>query len=604
MIINIFFTILMLGLAFVDIKTTKSPTHRDFKSIILTIGVLGTFVGIFVGLWDFDINSMESSIPPLLDGLKIAFYTSIIGMSLSVVISIYQRSIGYKSSPNDSLEFISLQSKKLDSLDLVAQSTKDLQGAIESLNISNTKLLDSMSNMTNDFLHGVESSFANLSATATNLDSTLSANHKDLSAKLESLDLSIKEMDFNLKKEVERLSSNFSADVINALDSLSQKYSETIAVHFSENFKRFNSAVENLLAWQIEYRQSVVDSNEILKNSVENTQKFSSITESILKRDEKTIELYKEVSGIMREYKAQNIILDEKLSAIRDLGSGAMEALKFMGEFFTELNANLKSTNEALIENIKRSIDGVFVGVIKDFENANKQIISDLGKRDSAIHTQMSKAEKFLEELIKMMIAHNKTLSESYAKLNKDVELHSRAISKNTSEMISEINKDGIKHLKSTTKIYFDDMSIAQSKILNSMSHQITKHHEELDATLIAMSAKYLESLEQISISSVSASKDLNLINTQGVRNLNDEIAQYVRKNSDILKDSSNELLEILAVVRKQVEIATKRTNDMQNTTKDFMKDLEDSLQKASDGFKGDYEWFLRRVREIIGARM
>ena len=600
MIINIFFTILMLGLAFVDIRTTKSPTHRDFKSIILTIGVLGTFVGIFVGLLDFDINSMENSIPSLLDGLKIAFYTSIIGMTLSVLISVYQRSIGYKSTPNDSLEFISLQSKKLDNLDLVAQSNKDLQSAIASLNSSNTKLLDSMNNMTEKFLQGVESSFANVAQMAKNVDS----NHESLLNKMDSLDCTIKELDFNLKKEMEKLSENFSADVINALDSLTNKYNETISVHFSENFKRFNSAVENLLSWQIGYRQSVVDSNEILKNSVENTQKFSAITESILKRDEKTIELYKEVSGIMREYKAQNIILDEKLSAIRDLGSGAMEALKFMSEFFTELNANLKSTNEALIDNIKQSIDGVFVGVIKDFEGANKQIIADLAKRDNAIHTQMSKAQNFLEELIKMMIAHNKALSESYAKLNKDVELHSRAISKNTSEMISEINKDGIKHLKSTTQLYFDDMSITQSKILNSMSHQITKHHEELDATLIAMSAKYLESLEQISISSVNASKELNLINTQGVRNLNDEIAKYVRKNSDMLKDSSVELLNILEVLQKQVDIAVERTNEMQDTTRDFMVDLEDSLKKSSESFKNDYEWFLRRVREIIGARL
>lgn len=600
MIINIFFTILMLGLAYADIRTTKSPAHRDFKSIILTIGVLGTFVGIFVGLLDFDINSMENSIPPLLDGLKIAFYTSIVGMTLSVLISVYQRSIGYKASSTDSLEFISLQTKKLDNLDLVAQSNKDLQSAIAQLNASNTELTRSIANMTSEFLEGIEKSFSTITTTATNLDS----NHESLIAKLNGLDSTIKELDFNLKKEVEKLSANFSADVINALDSLSNKYSETISVHFSENFKRFNSAVENLLSWQIEYRQSVVDSNEILKNSVANTKQFSAITDSILKRDEKTIELYKEVSGIMREYKAQNIILDEKLSAIRDLGSGAMEALKFMGEFFTELNANLKSTNEALIDNIKKSIDGVFVGVIKDFEGANKQIIADLGARDSAIHTQMSKAQNFLEELIKMMISHNKALNESYERLNKDIELHSRAISKNTSEMISEINKDGIKHLKSTTKIYFDDISIAQSKILNSMSHQITKHHEELDATLIAMSAKYLESLEQISISSVNASKDLNLINIEGVRNLNDEIAKYVRKNSDVMKDSSVELLNILEVLQKQVDIAAERTNEMQDTTRDFMVDLESSLQKASDSFKGDYEWFLRRVREIIGARL
>lgn len=604
MIVNAIFTIIMLVLAAVDMKTTKSPTHRDFKSIILTIGVLGTFVGIFIGLLGFDINSMESSIPHLLDGLKIAFYTSIVGMSLTVMISIYQRSIGYQPSSADSLEFISLQTKKLDNLDLLTQSNRELKEAIFSLNTSNTKLLDSTTNMTKDFLSALESAFETTTKTITKIDSTLSQNNQHLAEQLKTIDSTIKELDFNLKKELETLSVNFSADVINSLDTLGKQYNDTIELHFSENFKRFNTAVENLLSWQIEYKQNVLDSNEILRNSMQSLQKIGNVTDSILKRDEKTIELYKEVSGIMREYKAQNIILDEKLSAIRDLGSGAMDALKFMGEFFTELNKNLKNTNEALIENIQKSIDGVFVGVIKDFEKSNNQIISDLGKRDMAIQTQMAKSIALLEDLIKSILSHNKALNDSYSKLNKDVELHSRAISKNTSEMISAINKDGIKHLKNTTKLYFDDISNTQRDILRTMSNQINNHYEALDSTLVSMSATYLESLEQISHQSINVSKDLNLINIEGMRNLNDEIASFVRKNTDSLKSSNAEMLNILEILQKQVEIAVERTNTMQNVTQDFMKDLEESLQKTSDGFKGDYEWFLRRVREIIGQRL
>lgn len=604
MIVNAVFTIIMVVLAVVDIKTTKSPTHRDFKSVILTIGVLGTFVGIFIGLLGFDINSVENSIPLLLEGLKTAFYTSIIGMTLSVFISIYQRSIGYKVSSGDSLEFIGLQAKKLDNLDLIVKSNNELKEAILSLNTSNAKLLDSTANMTKDFLTKLESAFKNITNTINSLDSTIAKNEHSLKEQVKAVDSTIKELDFHLKKELETLSSNFSADVINSLDTLGKKYNDTIELHFSENFKRFNSAVENLLAWQIEYKQSVLDSNEILRNSMQSLQKIGEITNSILKRDEKTIALYKEVSEIMREYKAQNIILDEKLSAIRDLGSGAMEALTFMREFFMELNNNLKSTNETLIANIQKSIDGVFVGVIKDFEKSNNKIISDLGKRDMAVQMQLAKSIKFLEDLIKSILNHNKALNDSYGKLNKEIELNSRAISKNTTEMISAINKDGIKHLKNTTKIYFDDISKTQRDILNTMSNQINNHYEALDSTLISMSAKYLESLEQISASSISVSKDLNLINIEGMRNLNDEIANFVRKNTNSLKSSNEEMLKILEILQKRVELAVENTNAMQGVTNDFMKDLEQSLQKTSDGFKGDYEWFLRRVREIIGARM
>ena len=53
-LINICFTILMVGLFVWDFKTFGEPAHKDFKAIIMSTGVLGTFVGIFVGLMGFD----------------------------------------------------------------------------------------------------------------------------------------------------------------------------------------------------------------------------------------------------------------------------------------------------------------------------------------------------------------------------------------------------------------------------------------------------------------------------------------------------------------------------------------------------------------------
>lgn len=62
----------------------------DFKTQIVSLGVLGTFVGIFIGLQDFNLESIESSIPALLSGLKTAFVTSIFGMFVSIVLSIFK----------------------------------------------------------------------------------------------------------------------------------------------------------------------------------------------------------------------------------------------------------------------------------------------------------------------------------------------------------------------------------------------------------------------------------------------------------------------------------------------------------------------------------
>ena len=60
---------------------------EQIPSILSTLGVLGTFGGITIGLIFFDTGDLDESIPLLLSGLKTAFFTSIAGMLSSVYLS-------------------------------------------------------------------------------------------------------------------------------------------------------------------------------------------------------------------------------------------------------------------------------------------------------------------------------------------------------------------------------------------------------------------------------------------------------------------------------------------------------------------------------------
>ena len=62
---------------------------EQIPSLISTLGVLGTFIGITVGLCNFDTSDLDNSIPLLLSGLKTAFFTSIAGMVSSMFLSRY-----------------------------------------------------------------------------------------------------------------------------------------------------------------------------------------------------------------------------------------------------------------------------------------------------------------------------------------------------------------------------------------------------------------------------------------------------------------------------------------------------------------------------------
>lgn len=60
---------------------------EQLPSMISTLGVLGTFAGITIGLLYFDTKNLDDSIPKLLSGLKTAFFTSLAGMIGSLFLS-------------------------------------------------------------------------------------------------------------------------------------------------------------------------------------------------------------------------------------------------------------------------------------------------------------------------------------------------------------------------------------------------------------------------------------------------------------------------------------------------------------------------------------
>lgn len=87
----VFFACLLLVIKFK--KSDKLISNRRvveyFPTFVSTLGVLGTFYGITVGLLAFDTADLDKSIPGLLDGLKTAFFTSLAGMIGSMILSAF-----------------------------------------------------------------------------------------------------------------------------------------------------------------------------------------------------------------------------------------------------------------------------------------------------------------------------------------------------------------------------------------------------------------------------------------------------------------------------------------------------------------------------------
>ncbi|MCD7764104.1 MAG: MotA/TolQ/ExbB proton channel family protein [Lachnospiraceae bacterium] len=84
---------------FINEDSIETYIHRSLleliPDILASLGILGTFIGLVLGLRSFDpsgYEQMADSVSPLIDGIKVAFVTSIYGLALSLPFSFNLRS--------------------------------------------------------------------------------------------------------------------------------------------------------------------------------------------------------------------------------------------------------------------------------------------------------------------------------------------------------------------------------------------------------------------------------------------------------------------------------------------------------------------------------
>jgi len=67
------------------IKYSQSIAHKA-PAFLTTLGILGTFSGMAMGLLDFNTNDVQGSVPALIGGLKTAFWASAWGIICALTI--------------------------------------------------------------------------------------------------------------------------------------------------------------------------------------------------------------------------------------------------------------------------------------------------------------------------------------------------------------------------------------------------------------------------------------------------------------------------------------------------------------------------------------
>ena len=322
-----FFTIACAAYSILEIirsiKDKKKGYIGNQAQNVISVGVLFTFVGVAIGLMNFDTNpdTMGNSINIFLNGMKTAFYTSIIGMIAALIIKYIQSGVEssadqrYKDSLDDIKE---ISFAVTQNTDVIKAALKDLKDSVDAGSTEKLSAeLNNFSSVMQEFITASKNSQqdmkllsdsmasqANLLSTLSNsLTQSINESGKNQLQQLEAMNASIETMressvqaaehskellantiafqNESLQNEakqneilqantngiigmrdsfadfVENVQKVFGDAVINALNDSMQRLNDQLETQFGDNFKELNAAVKDVVKWQEEYKDIV-----------------------------------------------------------------------------------------------------------------------------------------------------------------------------------------------------------------------------------------------------------------------------------------------------------------------------------------------------------
>jgi hypothetical protein len=376
------FSLYYLRKAYKYPQTINTYVLESIPSVFPTIGILCTFIGVFLGLLDFDSANIQNSIPILLNGLKLAFVGSMLGilglLIFQKILAVVQKSIDIHS-PIDELSTLKAIKMELETSRKTQEKNSELLAS---------KIAESIFEK---FEHPLNLVIKTLSEVKENEN----INSGVLINKFEEFGELLKKNNTEaLVQVMERVTTQFNAQMSSLINRLVQ-----------ENFAELNNSVKNLNTWQqqnfkqIEHLTSqyelVYKAFQVSNNSID---AVSANLTNLTKEEGKLVKLVNELEKVM--------ITDNKFTSATEKMTGTVEKLESMTNKFNETSNQLNSW----IVTQRNFTDKTDVLIAKIEELRNLE--SDVWKK---YRGEMEKSVKIIHDINESIESVNK---EFYEKLN------------------------------------------------------------------------------------------------------------------------------------------------------------------------------------------
>lgn len=448
LVVTIIFGILVAYILYFFLKEKQYSKESVLGNIASTIGVLGTFVGISIGLWKFNPNDITSSVPLLLSGMKIAFATSIIGMAASIF-----------------MKYIALKNEDEENIDDIMELFNTM--IAESRNVNNT-LIENQK-QTENVLNKV---------------SEIWASHQE-------------NLTVELKSEIASLNNN----TISKQEELIGEFKK-----LGECFTLLNSGVNNLLTWQENYKETIENTTKELEIVIQTIHNADESIESISKNSSLIKENNENLSEVLKEInKTQNVIIDSNKSII-EISNTAKESIPQINEHFTNIDNRTKESTAYLqtlisenLNNIKSYLEKITEDVLSKttqsiYEN-NRQFKYEISEHISQCKMLIYSLKDLIPDINEHLLSTQKRFNKTLIHFNEEVQ---NSLRENTLEINKQVQllKENTANINNTlddtislsTK-RLENITVATSNQIKTMAEEMEKlcvrKIEKLDNTLI-----------------------------------------------------------------------------------------------------------------------
>ena len=383
------FVYLLIVLFVLSIILTLWDKQRHFTaqipSLLTTLGILGTFVGIVVGLLAFDVQHIDQSINLLLEGLKTAFITSLFGVGLAILFKVLLSSglvSPWVKDPYRDLEMADLYQVMLQQ----SASASSIHRAIQ----EQSALLHSQ----HQVMHEI---WLPTSATIQQLHEQGEGQRAAFEAFEERLTTALQEF-------AVMMSRSASEQMIKALKDVIHDFNHNLTEQFGENFKRLNEAVMHLVQWQENYKQQLSEMQAQLALSVS----AISHTEHSLSNIQQTVSLIPEsmhaLSEVIEVNQHQINELGRHLTMFDEVKDRAFAALPQIHQHIEDTVSNIRDVSAQVMSSMLENSLAVQAVMVKSGQQ--------IGDSIREVHQTFEATEALLQAqqtLIQQSISHVET---------------------------------------------------------------------------------------------------------------------------------------------------------------------------------------------------